>query len=72
MPAVVDFGVIWRGHLKALKYRLPIGVDVTVDKAMAESIGEESEESDVENRGAILHTGALDRWLEMMQQRAAL
>lgn len=60
VPAVVDFVVIWRGHLKALKYRLPVGVDVKFDENMA---GNESEVSDRERSSIVGGGGAPEvRW----------
>ena len=59
VPAVVDFLVIWRGHLKALKYRLPVGVEVRIEEKMKESESEgEEEELDEEGGGGIIHGGA--------------
>ncbi|KAK3386703.1 hypothetical protein B0H63DRAFT_540712 [Podospora didyma] len=66
LPAVLDFVFVVTGHLKALEYRLPVGVDLFVsEKAVANGNGTNSDASDeesggilVEDRGRIIGRGS--------------
>ncbi|KAK0648508.1 hypothetical protein B0T16DRAFT_408322 [Cercophora newfieldiana] len=41
LPTVADFVLVFQGNLKAVEYRLPLGVDVSIPRVEKELLGDE-------------------------------